>query len=146
MNYEKIKELINRNKEQIDQNSFPVDAEEDLRKISEYDFKNENISNIREILKELVNLENSIERMDKEDSLFHMLASSLLNKIEFLKERLNILYVNKRIPNNGYIDSMINESFESSYQDNFNFRQLVVATAESASNSLLEQKAIANFN
>ncbi|WPH64109.1 hypothetical protein [Staphylococcus phage vB_StaM_PB50] len=144
--FEEVKDILLNIKEQTDENSFPNEAYDYLVDIEKYanidSFTNDQI---RKIVKYLVGIKDSLERYEIENEQSEMAINMVLHKIETLKDRYNTLYINNRIPNNGYIDSLYKEDFSSNKSVEFNFKQLTVALAESPAGSKLERKAVINF-
>ncbi|QQO92458.1 hypothetical protein CPT_Machias_066 [Staphylococcus phage Machias] len=144
--FEEVKDILLNIKEQTDENSFPNEAYDYLVDIEKYanidSFTNDQI---RKIVKYLVGIKDSLERYEIENEQSEMAINMVLHKIETLKDRYNTLYINNRIPNNGYIDSLYKEDFSSNKSAEFNFKQLTVALAESPAGSKLERKAVINF-
>lgn len=132
--------------EQTDNDSFPVDLYDKLIDIEKYANVDSFTSDqVRKSVKYLVALKDSLERFEIENEQSEMAVNMVLHKIEFLKDKYNTLYINKRVPNNGYIDNLYKEDFSSNINTEFNFKQLTVALAESPADSKLERKAVINF-
>lgn len=132
--------------DQIDNNSFPVDLHDKLTEIEKYtDLDSFTNDQVRKLVKCLSSLEDSLRRFKVENEQSEMAVNMVFSKIEFLKDKYNSLYINRRVPDNGYISNLHKEDFSSNVNTEFNFKQLTVALAETPAGSKLERKAVINF-
>lgn len=131
---------------QTDSGSFPSEAYQELIDIQKF-MNIDNITNLqlRDIVEKLTGIENSLERYEVENRQSEMAVNMVLHKVDELKTKYNALYIQRRVPNNGYIDKLYREDFGSDIKTDFNFKQMTVALAESPVGSKLEKKAVLNF-
>lgn len=146
MKFKIVEEILKKILNQLEDGVFPQTAIEDLENIYMHAFINDMESKeLESLARNLSKIEENLAKYQMDNYQSEFASNRILQKINLIKDRVNTVYVFKRVPNQGFIDTLHKEDFSSNNKDDFNFRQLTIALSESKDNSRLEYKAVKNF-